>query len=147
MATKNTKMGFEGELYYGVAGQTAATKITNCRDVTIGIDPEKGDTTTRGDGSGPVVNSSRVVALSASLEWTMVNKADDTTLAALLAAAASGTPVALRGKDYAAGKGPDMDYTLAVQNGQPYKGEQTYQFTAEPTDEAGRTPTIASLYV
>lgn len=147
MATKNTKMAFEGQLYYGVAGATAATLITNCRDVTIGIDPERGDTTVRGDGTSPAVNSSRVVALSASLEWTMLNKADDTTLAALLAAAAAGTPVALRGKDYAAGKGPDMDYTLAVQNGQPHKGEQTYQFTAEPTDEAGRTPAVASLYV
>lgn len=144
---KETKMGFEGILYYGVAGSTASTQITNCRDVTLSYTPEKGDTTVRGDGSGPVVNSSRVVAIGHTLSFNMVNKSDDSTLAALLAAAAAGTPVALRGKDYSSGKGPDFDYTLEVSNGQPFKGEQTFDFTAEPTDESGRDPELANLWV
>jgi hypothetical protein len=144
--SKETKMGFEGLLYYGVAGSTGATQITNARDITIAYTPEKGDTTVRGDGSGPVVNSSRVVAIAHTLSFQMVNKSDDTTLTALLTAAAAGTPVALRGKDYTAGKGPDMDYTLEVSKGQPYKGEQTIDFTCEPTDESGRDPALALLY-
>lgn len=147
MAAKNTKMGFEGLLYYGVAGATGATQITNSRDITISNTLEKGSTTVRGDGSGPVLNAERVTAQTHQLTFQMVNKADDTTLTALLTAAAAGTPVALRGKDYAAGKGPDFDYILEFSNGQPYKGEQTYDFTCSPTDEADRIPTLANLYV
>jgi hypothetical protein len=68
-------------------------------------------------------------------------------LEALRVAAAAGTPVALRGLDYTAGKGPDFDYNLEVSNGQPVNGEQTLQFTAEPTEEGGRIPIRANLYV
>jgi len=145
--SKETKMGFEGLLYYGVAGSTAATQITNARDITLSFTPEKGDTTVRGDGSSPVVNSGRVVAIDHTLSFQMVNKSDDATLTALLTAAAAGTPVALRGKDYSAGKGPDFDYILEVSKGQPYKGEQTIDFTCTPTDEEGRDPVLANLYV
>lgn len=147
MPAKVTKMGFEGKLYYGVASTTAATLIENCRDIVIGYTPEKGDTSKRGDGAGPIVDSSRVVSISHNVTFNMINRSDDTVLAALLAAAAAGSPVALRGKDHTAGKGPDFDYTLAVSNGQPYKGEQTFDFTAEPTDEAGRVPVLANLWV
>jgi len=143
---KETKMGFEGVLNYGAAGSTASTPLTNCRDVTYTFTPEKGDTSVRGDGTGPIVNSSRVVAIAHSLTFNMVNKSDDSSLAALLVAAAAGTPVALRGEDYSGGKGPDFDYTLEVSNGQPYKGEQTFDFTAEPTDESGRDPALANLW-
>jgi len=146
MGTKNTKMAFEGLLYYGTAGSTADTLIENAREKTFKLDKETGDTSVSGDGTGPSVNSSRVTALSCSIEWSMVNRADDTTLTALLTAAAAGTPVALRGKDYSSGKGPDMDFVLSVELGQPFKGEQTYKFSAEPTDEAERAPALANLY-
>lgn len=143
---KETKMGFEGKLYYGAAGATAATLIERVRDVTIGLTPTKANTEARGDGSGPVVESQRVVSIAASIQFTMVHNTADTALSALLAAAAAGTPIALRGKDHVAGKGPDFDYILEVSNGQPVKGEQTYEFTASPTDEAGREPVLANLY-
>ena len=144
---KNTKMAFEGELYYGTAGSTAAILLTNMRDVTIGLDAQRGDTTSRGSGAGPPVGSSRVTRLNQTLEFTMLLKADDTSLEALRVAAAAGTPVALRGLDYAAGKGPDFDYNMAVSNGQPVDGEQTLQFTCEPTEEGGRIPVAANIYV
>lgn len=146
MAPKNTKMAFEGQLFYGVAGATAATQITTAREKSIKNDPEKAETTAGGDGLAPPVVSERVTAITHQVEFTMVNRANDTTLQALLGAAAAGTPVALRGKDHAAGKGPDMDYILAVENGQPWKGEQTYKFTASPTDEADRIPISAKIY-
>ncbi len=136
------KMGFEGEIYYGVAGNTAATKITNSRDVGFNLDPEKAPTTTRGDGTSPPVNTEQVVALSTSMEWNMLNKTDDTTLAALRAAAAAGTAVAFRMKDYSAGKGFNGDVTLSMKHGKPLKGEQSFDFTATPTEESGRTPVL-----
>lgn len=141
------KMSFEGELYYGSAGTTASTKITDCRDVSINFDHQKAPTTVRGDGTAPPIRHQRVVERVLSMEFTMTIKntgAGAAAYAALMAALANGTPVSIRGKDYAGGKGPDFDATLTGKKGEPHGGEQTFQFTAEPTDEAGRT---AQLYV
>lgn len=137
------KMGFEGEIYYGTAGSTAATKITNSQDITYTLDIEEGATTVRGSGSSVPINTSRVTALTASIQWTSLVKSDDTSIEALRVAAMSGAPVAIRTKDYAAGKGFDGDCILSVTHGKPLKGEQTLQFTAKPNDD-NRTP---QLYV
>lgn len=139
MAVK--KMGFEGLLYYGAAGSTATTQVTNCQDITISYDIEEGATTVRGSGSSVPINTSRVTALTLSMEWTMLVKSDDSTLEALRVAAAAGTPVAIRGKDYSSGKGPDLDVILTMQHGMPLKGEQTVRFTAKPNDDS-RTPNL-----
>lgn len=139
-----TKMGFEGEIYYGVAGSTGATQITNSRDITISLDPERGDTTVRGSGAAAPIGTKQVTGVNWSCDWNMLEKSDDTTLAALKAAAVAGTPVALRLKDHSAGSGFDGDVTLSFRAGKPLKGEQTWDFTAEPTGESAREP---SLYV
>lgn len=136
-----TKMGFEGEIYYGVKGSTAATKITNVRDVTITTDTEKGDTTIRGDGTAPPIGTNRVTRVNWSCEFTMLNKTDDTSLEALRVAAAAGTAVAIRMKDKSAGKGFNGDVNLTVTEGHPINGEQTLQFNAEPNGE-DRAPVI-----
>lgn len=144
--SNETKMAFEGLLYYGAAGSTAGNLLVNVTEATIKIGKSTGDTTSRGNGSGPPVHTERVTEIIPGLEFSMLNRSDDTYLAAMLAAAAAGTPVALRGKDYAAGKGPDMDYILEADNGEPKNGEQTYKFTATPTRDGGRTPTTADVY-
>jgi hypothetical protein len=141
MAVK--KMGFEGLIYYGAAGSTAATQITNSQDITISYDNEEGETTVRGSGSSVPIKTSRVTAKGVSIEWTMLVKTDDSTLEALRVAEAAGNPVALRLKDNSAGKGFDGDVILNMQHGLPLKGEQTIKFTAKPNDDS-RTP---SLYV
>jgi hypothetical protein len=135
------KMGFEGEIFYGTAGSTGATKITNSQDITITYDIEEGPTTVRGSGSSPPINTSRVTALSFSVEWTMLLKSDDTTLENLRVAAAAGNPVAIRLKDYSSGKGYDGDCILNVNHGVPLKGEQTVRFTGKPNDD-NRTPQL-----
>lgn len=137
----STKMGFEGEIYYGAAGSTAASKLTNSRDITYNVDPEKGETTVRGAGSTPPINTERVTALGVSIEWQMLNKTTDSDLAALVTAAVAGTPVAIRTKSHSTGKGFDGDVNLTVRRGKPYKGEQTLDFTATPNDEQ-RTPQL-----
>jgi len=134
------KMGFQGLLYYGVAGNSAGTLITNSRDITIDTDHESGETTERGDGTSPPIKTEDVTCITLQIEFTCLQKDDDATLNSLKAAAASGTPVALRGKDYAAGKGPDGDFNLKMSDGKPLKGEQTVKFTATPTAKAGRKP-------
>ena len=89
MATK--KMGYESLLYYGAAGSTAATQITNCRDVNYNVTPQTAPTTVKGAGSSPPIETVRVVGRQAQLTWTMLDKSDDSTLTALRAAAANGT--------------------------------------------------------
>jgi len=139
MAVK--KQGFEGLIYYGVAGSTAATQITNSRDISENIDIEEGDTTVRGDGSAPPIHTSRVTGRMVGIDWQMLNKSDDATLTALRAAAATGIPVAIRTKSYASGLGYDGDMILKVKLGAPLKGEQTYDFSGMPNDD-NRDPLV-----
>lgn len=137
------KMGFQGKIYYGAAGSTAATEITNSQDINYNIDIEEGESTVRGDGSAPPINYASVTARSVEIEWTMLEDSADATLEALKVAAAAGTPVAIRTIDYAGGKGFDGDVILRRRKGKPLKGAQTNQFTAKP-HYATRA---ASLYV
>lgn len=136
------RLGFEGKILYGAAGATATTEITNSRDIAYNFDYDKGDTTGRDSGSPPV-ETGRVSVRKVTITFTMLNKASDSTLDALLTAAYAGTAVALRLRDYSAGKGYDGDVILKVNQSMPLRGEQTYDFTAEPTEE-NRAP---SLYV
>jgi hypothetical protein len=139
----STKMGFEGFIYLGTKGSTAATLLTNTRDINYNLEPDKGDTTVRGLGTSPPIKTERVVMIGVTIDWTMLNKTNDTNIATLLTAVTTGNEVAIRTKDHSAGKGFDGDCTISVQQGRPIGGEQTLQFTATPSDEL-RTP---ALYV
>lgn len=129
------RAGYEFLIYYGAAGSTAATAITNSRDVNDDFVTTKEETTVRGDGSAPPIVSKRVTAREKTISWQMTMKTDDTTLAALLAASYAGTPVALRTKSYSSGLGTDGDFVLEHSKGAPYKGMQTVDFTAEVNDD------------
>ena len=133
------RMGFEGKAYYGTAGSTGATELTNSRDISFKLATEKGDTTVRGS-SGVPKKTSRVTQLSADdIEIVMLNDNSDTALEAMRVASAAGTAVAIRLKDYAAGKGFDGDCILEFSHPYPLNGEQVVTITCMPTDEAGRT--------
>ena len=130
-----TKMGYEGILYIGTAGSTASSQVLNCVDLDYDVQPGRGDTTVRGDGTSPPIETSRVTSLKSTITWKMLNKTTDTFLTAMVAAARTGAAVAIRTKSYSSGLGYDGDCTLSVKNGAPLKGEQTFEFTAEATDE------------
>jgi hypothetical protein len=138
-------MGFEGQLFIGTAGTTAATQVTNLSDLNYNADFGKGNTTVRGTGAAPPIETEEVTSIKISgVEWTMINDITDTALQTILAAAYSGGRLAVRTKDYSTGKGIDADMTIKVEHGEPLNGEQTYKFSATPTRGAGRTP---QLYV
>lgn len=139
-ATANQKMGFEGILYYGAAGSTASTQLANVRDIKITRDVERGNTTVRGASDAPPIKTAHVTARMIGLEVTMVNDSTDTSLEAMRVAATDGVAVALRGKDYASGKGPDGDFTLSESEEWNLEGEQVVTFTCEPTRAHGRNP-------
>ena len=131
-------------MYRGTASSTAATEVGTVRDVTITTDPQKAPTTTRGTAGTPPVETEGVVSIKWSCDWTMVNDTSDASLTAFRTAAAAGSPIALRLKDYSAGKGFDGDVTLSCKEGQPLAGEQTFDFTATPTKKSGRAPLVYS---
>ncbi len=135
-------MGFEGLLYYGAPGSTASTLLENCKDITIGGDVTRGNTTVRGDGSEPPIETEDVTIRKLQIEFVMLNSKTDTALEALKVAVGDGTAVALRGKDYAAGKGPDADFTLSKSAPWPLEGEQVITFTATPTRGYSRAPVM-----
>lgn len=134
------RRGFEGQAYYGAAGATAGTLLTNARDITYNTEPDYADTTVRGDGTAPPIKTQSAVSRTQSIEITMVHDSDDPQYAALQAAAAASTPVAIRTKSYASGKGYDGDCYVAAGNPMPMNGEQLTTFTCTPTRDAGRVP-------
>lgn len=134
------RMGYEGLLYRGTAGSTAATQVTNSRDITESFGTQQGETTVRGDSSVPPIECYRVTARSYDLKWNMTEDDTDTSLTAFKAAAAAGTPIAVRTKSYSSGTGVDMDVIIvSIEQGKPYKGEATVDITAKPCRD-NRTP-------
>jgi hypothetical protein len=130
-----TKMSFEGKIYYGVAGAEATNLLENTRDISYDLDPNKGETTVRGNGNSPPIGSSRVTEIGAKIEFTMLEKDTDAFLEAIKVAAAGGQPIALRTKSHVAGKGFNGDVNVGMKHGMPIKGEQTIVFTCDPNNE------------
>jgi len=135
------KFGFEGLAYYGVAGSTATTLISNRVDTTVDTDPQMASTTVAGAGTSPPIETEGVSTIKWSATVTMKNDTTDTTLAALRAAAAAGTPVAIRMKDHSSGKGYDGDCNVKESSGRPINGEQTFDYSFTPNG-ASRTPQL-----
>jgi hypothetical protein len=130
------RMGFEGLLYRGSAGTTAATQVTNSRDITESFSTEQGETTERGDGSAPPITYKRITGRNYNIRWNMTEDSGDASLTAFKAAAAAGTPVAIRTKSYSSGLGVDGDVVIvSVEQGKPLKGESTVDITAEPNND------------
>jgi hypothetical protein len=136
----NVKMGWEGRIYYGAAGSTAATQLTNVRDIKLDLDIKEGDTTVRGDSSVAPIETSAVASRVCGVEFDMIRDTTDASLAAMMQAAADGTGIALRLKDHATGLGPDADFNVKLSDEQPLAGEQKISFTATPSRSCGRAP-------
>lgn len=134
------RKGFEGQAFYGVAGSTASTLLENARDITYNVEAEYGDTTVRGDGSQVPIQTQSKTLRTMSIEITMLHDDADASFQALQEAAGGSSPVAIRTKSYASGKGFDGDCHVAMGNPYPMAGEQVSTFTFTPTRDGGRMP-------
>lgn len=135
-------MGYQGLLYHGTKGSTAGTLITARTDVEYEVTPETGSTTSAGDGTTVPINTGEATALTASISFTMVVADDDASIVALLAAAATGTPIALRYIRKSGLLGFDADCILSARQGSPLAGEATIEFTVEQLSSSDRTPIL-----
>jgi hypothetical protein len=149
------KMGFEGRLYYGPPGETADILIENVRDVTFNFDHTTVDTTVRGagavdDGQGKTIvkrpaHTEDISQLVTTIEFTMPVPSECNTghmdiYRELMAAAATGEGIAIRGLDVINGKGPDFDAIIKGNLSQPLVDVQMCTFTATPTYKYCRYP-------
>lgn len=135
-------MGYEGLLYEGAAGSQASTQITNATDVDYEVGVQTGSTTVRGNGSSVPIETGEATQLSGKLTFTMIMNTSDSSLVALLAAAATGAPRALRYIRSSGLLGLDADCILSAKQGSPLNGEGTVEFTVEKLSKSSRTPVL-----
>lgn len=131
------RMGFEGKLYWGAAGSTAATELTIARNVNYTFEPDKADVSDRSS----LINLEDVAGVTIGLEFEINNQDTDAAVSAIRTAVLAGNAVALRTRDKAAGWGLDADFVLSLKEDQSLRDAQRLSITASPTDKSGRTPT------
>lgn len=136
------KMGYQGLLYYGVKGSTASTLLSNRVDASFDLDVETGSTTSAGDGTTVPINTGEATALTGKVTFNMIHDTADTALVALIAAAATGNPVALRFIRSTGLLGLDADCVIKVTQGAPLKGEQTIDIEVVALSASSRTPLL-----
>lgn len=135
-------MGYEGLIYHGTKGSTATTQILNCRDVDYEVNPTTGSTKRRGDGSSVPIKTGEATGLEAKLTFNMIVEDGDTSLVALLAAARTGEPIALRYIRETGLLGLDADCIISAKEGAPLDGEQTIDFSVVDLSRSSRDPLL-----
>ena len=125
------KLGMEAKLYYGAAGTTAATELTNVKDVTLNLESGEADVTTRGNsGWRATVGTLK----TGSVEFEMIWDSDDAGFAAIKDAYFNNTPIALAILDGAGGEGLDADFSITnFSRKEALEEAITVSVTAKPT--------------
>ena len=146
MGSPYDRMGYERMLFYGTAGATATTQLTNVLDIKHDIALNYGSTTVRGDGTSVPIETEKPTSRKPTITWGMRDQPNDTHLAVLRAAAKAGTPVAIVVKEWnSSGVATpifDGDCNIQVSEGHPLNGEATFDFSASCSRDKGRTPTF-----
>jgi len=137
------RMGLDAQLFWGAAGSTAATLTTNVIDLTQEIDTTEAELNSRGS----IVEQAGPATIKLKLSWNSNWDPQDAFIQALLAAITGRTPIALRTKDYSAGKGVDGDFIVTKgSKKEPLKEGQKVDLEATPTPLGGRWMTAAQIY-
>jgi hypothetical protein len=130
------RMGFEGKLYWGVAGTTGTTELTIARDVGYRFEPTEADVSDRAS----IIELVDVAMVKFALDFEINNQDTNAFVAAMRTAAATGGAIAFRTRDKAAGWGVDGDFIIGDDESQPLKDAQRQRVVCKPTDKAGRVP-------
>ena len=125
------KLGMEAKLYYGAAGATATTELTNVKDVTLNLESGEADVTTRGNsGWRATVGTLK----TGSVEFEMIWDSDDAGFAAIKDAYFNNEPIALAILDGAGGEGLDADFSITnFSRKEALEEAITVSVTAKPT--------------
>lgn len=134
------RAGWERMIYRGAAGSTAATQInTHVTDINITFGAEYNETTDRGAGSAVPKMMEQLVKQTCEITFTMQYEDSETHMAALLAAAQAGTPLAFKIIRHSGGSVEfDGDCYIDAESPGELSGGQDVNFTLHPTDDGGR---------
>ena len=135
--TKSYTLGLEAKLFYGAAGATASTEMTNVKDVTLSMETGEADVTTR------AAEGWRLTAATlkeASVEFEMVWDPSDGGFGAIKEAYFKAEPLALFVSD-GNNNGLDADFVVtSFSRSEPLEEALTVSVTCKPT-LVNRAPT------
>jgi hypothetical protein len=125
------KLGMEAKLYYGAAGATATSELTNVKDVTLNLESGEADVTTRANaGWRATVGTLK----TGSVEFEMIWDSDDLGFTAIKDAYFNNTPIALAILDGPGGEGLDADFSVTnFTRNEPLEEAITVNVTVKPT--------------
>ncbi|MCC7408874.1 MAG: hypothetical protein IT442_14035 [Phycisphaeraceae bacterium] len=102
-------LGMNAKLYFGAAGATAATEMTNVRNVTLTLEAGEADVTTRANQGW---RATAPTLRECTCEFEMVWDPADAGFTAIKDAFLAAGTVALKILDKAGGQGPDGDFSI-----------------------------------
>lgn len=98
----------DAKLYYGAAGATAGTLVTNVKDLSLKM--KKGEA--KADSRASTWSKKKGSLKEAEIEWEMNDDSADTALSAFIAAFINSTALAFLIKDASDGHGLDGDFEV-----------------------------------
>ncbi len=123
-------VGLDAKLYRGAVGSSAATEMTNVRDLTMPDSRAEANISRRGSWYHVIKSTRRTIEVN----FTMINDDTDADLTALRAAYAANDPLAFKVLDKANGKGVLADWHITnMERNEPDETEQTISVTIKPT--------------
>jgi predicted secreted protein len=124
------KLGLDARLFFGTAGSTASSEMTNVKDVTLNLESGEADITTRAAEGWRI---SAATLKEASLEFEMVWDTQDAGFKAIKNAFFNNSAVALFASD-GDGNGLDADFVVSsFSRSEPLEEALTVSVTCKPT--------------
>jgi hypothetical protein len=124
------RIGLDAVLYRGTAGNTAATLMTNVRDLDCKDERSKADTSRRGSN----IKLTRATMAEVAITFEMVVNDADADYMALRAAYVANTPLAFLCKSASDGHGVDADFSIMkFSRKEPLDGGQLVEVEIAPT--------------
>ena len=124
------KIGLDGILYRGTAGSSAATQMTNVKDLSFPDERSVADISTRGS----TIELGRTTMRKLSISWSMNVDDADADYAAIQTAYLANTPLAFKCISATTDSGIDADWNISKFNQQqPLRDGQTVEVEITPT--------------
>jgi len=131
-----TRFGFEAKLLRGASGSTGDTEVKQVKDLTLNLEADESDVTTRASGGWKNVVEG---LLDGSIEFGIPNDPSNADYQAFLNAFLNKSAIALFVTD-GAGSGLDADFAITKFGiDQALSSRQSVSVTAKPT-ESTRVP-------
>jgi len=125
------RLGMQAKLYYGAAGATATTELTNVKDVTLNLEKSEADVTTRASNGW---RATVATLKNGSVEFSMSWDTEDAGFTAIKNAYFNDEAIALAVLDGEGGSGLDADFSVTnFTRNEPLEEAITVNVTVKPT--------------